>query len=446
MAISFLRRRQPNPVLNDMVEPTVFGPVQRPGFASARKPLFGKEGLLSGSFPLSMLTYQGNLPSYAEIRILYRPNTEDLVDGILVATTTCNADGTWQVSGLNENSKYDIVARIPGFNDVLISDVQPVTSAPLSAHFANLKAEYAYGEEVNIQVVALGGRPPYTFTAIELPEDLSIDQNTGIISGTLNAALNLTFQVKVNDSSDEITITGESYVSGDPYWSNVVSLMHFEGVNGSSTFVDEVAGTNWVASRGTPVISTGNKRIGNSSAYFAARNAEISCSQSNLGAFEDKDFTVELYMRPTSIPTISNNYQFPVTKDFAGSYNRGWHVSISGDTGGKVVCSVSVNGTPTLYSISSINVVQANVWIHVAMVRKGGTLYLFVDGILQGTTTIPLSGNIGNDAPAMHIGRIGGNFVSQYAYDGYVDELRITKGVARYTENFTPPNAPFLNF
>lgn len=84
-------------------------------------------GLLSGSFPLSMVTQEGNLPSQAEVRILYRPNTGGLGDGTLVATTTCNADSTWQVSGLNENLKYDIVARILGFNDVLISDVQPVT-------------------------------------------------------------------------------------------------------------------------------------------------------------------------------------------------------------------------------------------------------------------------------------------------------------------------------
>lgn len=87
----------------------------------------GGNGLLSGSFPLSMITQNGNLPSQSEIRILYRPNTGEPGDGILVGTTTCNADGTWQVSGLDENLKFDIVARIPGYNDVLISDVQPVT-------------------------------------------------------------------------------------------------------------------------------------------------------------------------------------------------------------------------------------------------------------------------------------------------------------------------------
>jgi len=88
---------------------------------------FKGDGLLSGSFPLSLITQGGNLPPQANIRILYRPEQGASGDGYVVATTTCNADGTWQVSGLNKNLKFDIVARIPGFNDVIISGVQPST-------------------------------------------------------------------------------------------------------------------------------------------------------------------------------------------------------------------------------------------------------------------------------------------------------------------------------
>lgn len=87
-------------------------------------------GILSGTFPLSLLTNGGNLPSQSDIRILYRPESGDFGDGLVVATTTCDVDGTWQVSELNEDLKFDIVARIPGFNDVIISDVQPVSASP----------------------------------------------------------------------------------------------------------------------------------------------------------------------------------------------------------------------------------------------------------------------------------------------------------------------------
>lgn len=171
----------------------------------------GGDGLLSGSFPLSMLTNEGNLPSQAEIRILYRPNTGDLGDGYVVATTTCNADGTWQVSGLDEDLKFDIVARIPGYNDVLISDVQP-TGAPLTAHFAGIKEEYEYEEEVSIQVVALGGRPPYNYAVNTLPEGLTFDSSTGYITGSMPAG-DLMISITVTDAvNGSVTITWEGTV------------------------------------------------------------------------------------------------------------------------------------------------------------------------------------------------------------------------------------------
>lgn len=168
-------------------------------------------GILSGSFPLSMLTNGGNLPSQAEIRILYRPNTGDLGDGVVVATTTCNVDGTWQVANLNESLKYDIVARIPGFNDVIISDVQPA-GAPLTAYFAGIKEEYEYEEEVSIQVVALGGTPPYIYTVNILPEGLTFDSGTGYITGSMPAG-DLMISVTVTDTvNDSVTITWEGTV------------------------------------------------------------------------------------------------------------------------------------------------------------------------------------------------------------------------------------------
>jgi|SRR5690554_3112371 len=168
-------------------------------------------GILSGSFPLSMLTQEGNVPSKSEIRIHFRPTQDHMSDGIVVATTTCNADGTWQVSGLDENSKFDIVARIPGFNDVIISDVQP-TGAPLSAHFAGIKEEFEYEEEVSIQVVALGGRPPYNYTVNALPEGLTFNSDTGYITGSMPAG-DLTISITVADAvPNNVTVTWEGTV------------------------------------------------------------------------------------------------------------------------------------------------------------------------------------------------------------------------------------------
>ena len=97
------------------------------------------------------------------------------------------------------------------------------------------------------------------------------------------------------------------------------------------------------------------------------------------------------------------------------------------------------------YSIQSLNVSIVNTWVYVAMVRKDNILYLFVNGLLQGTINLPSSGDIGNYSPNVRIGRTGGNPNVQYSFDGYVDEIRITKGIARYTSNFIPPTKPFPN-
>lgn len=123
MAISFLRRRQPNPVLNDMVEPTVFGPVQRPGFALARKPLFG-DGYLAGEFPDGITTVEG-VPVSATVRILLRPEADALGDGVVVARVQSAADGTWRVDGLDPALKFDVIARKANYNDVIVSGVSP---------------------------------------------------------------------------------------------------------------------------------------------------------------------------------------------------------------------------------------------------------------------------------------------------------------------------------
>ena len=168
-------------------------------------------GILSGSFPLSLLTDKDSAPTEAVVRVLYRTEEGHPGDGVLITTTTCNADGTWQVAGLNEDEKFDVVARIPGYNDVIISNVQP-TGAPLTAHYANLKEEYEHQEEVEIQVIALGGRPPYTYTAINLPDGLELDPVTGLVTGAMPSG-DIGILVEVSDSSsDTIQVHWEGHV------------------------------------------------------------------------------------------------------------------------------------------------------------------------------------------------------------------------------------------
>ena len=82
-------------------------------------------GYLSGEFPGGTTTVEG-VPTQAEVRVLWRGPAGHPSDGVLVAKTQSAPDGTWRVEGLNPNLRYDVVGRKDGFNDVIVSNVQPV--------------------------------------------------------------------------------------------------------------------------------------------------------------------------------------------------------------------------------------------------------------------------------------------------------------------------------
>jgi hypothetical protein len=79
-------------------------------------------------------------------------------------------------------------------------------------------------------------------------------------------------------------------------------------------------------------------------------------------------------------------------------------------------------------------------WSHIAVVRNSGTLTIYIDGVNRGSAA-----DTNNYNPGVYALEIGEGVVSSaFPYQGYIDDLRITKGVARYTANFTPPAEPFM--
>jgi hypothetical protein len=84
-----------------------------------------------------------------------------------------------------------------------------------------------------------------------------------------------------------------------------------------------------------------------------------------------------------------------------------------------------------------VSPVQANIWQHVALVRSSTDLLLFVGGVLQTAIVGSPIGTISFDAIPYNV-QIGKGYNEIY-FDGYMDELRISKGIARWTSNFTPP-------
>lgn len=81
-------------------------------------------GFLAGEYPSGITTAEG-VPTGATVRVLYRPASGQPGDGVVVAEVQSAQDGTWRVDGLHPDYRYDVVGRLQGFNDVIMSSVAP---------------------------------------------------------------------------------------------------------------------------------------------------------------------------------------------------------------------------------------------------------------------------------------------------------------------------------
>lgn len=81
-------------------------------------------GFLSSSFPDNVTRLDG-VPHKMEVRVLYRPKSWAVADGIVVAITNSSDSGQWRVNNLNPQYKYDVVFRYTGYKDEIVSDVTP---------------------------------------------------------------------------------------------------------------------------------------------------------------------------------------------------------------------------------------------------------------------------------------------------------------------------------
>jgi hypothetical protein len=120
----------------------------------------------------------------------------------------------------------------------------------------------------------------------------------------------------------------------------------------------------------------------------------------------------------------------------------------TGDEGGFQLFRSSANGmsfditgaTNYHFTDGNLSSMQEGVWAHVAVTRQDGYIRMFVNGFMTGYDA-NFNHNIPPSANDLVIGRHSDN--APYDFQGYLDEIRISKGIARWTENFIPPTEPY---
>jgi hypothetical protein len=186
---------------------------------------------------------------------------------------------------------------------------------------------------------------------------------------------------------------------------------------------------------GNAQISTSVKKYGTGSLAFDGTGDYLLTPNSNLFAFGTGDFTVEFWMYTNS---TANDKTLMGTA--SGYLTGGWQVGFNIDRPQANGLEFLIEQSPHLYVISGA--LSTATWYHVAVTRSGTTLRLFINGtqVSSATSSNNISDSAGN---AFALGRtiegVGGR-----DYDGYIDDLRITKGYARYTSNFTPSTTAFV--
>ena len=212
----------------------------------------------------------------------------------------------------------------------------------------------------------------------------------------------------------------------DPYFANVSLLLHMDGSNGSTTFADSSSNGFTVTANGNAQVATANPKFGSGSLALDGSGDYLTFPANNALQLGTGDFTVECWVFLN--PGNTNNGLFTfggMSSGLMASVVSGeWYMSTGGVIGG----GQAAQGSAT-----------TNAWQHFAMTRSGSTLRMFINGSQLGaamTTSTDLTDN------AI---KIGYYYAPAYSLSGLVDEFRVTKGIARYTANFTPPTAPFPN-
>jgi hypothetical protein len=222
----------------------------------------------------------------------------------------------------------------------------------------------------------------------------------------------------------------------DQYFTNVVFLLQGTGANASTTIVDSSLyrrPTFLSAVDADISVSNTTAKFGSTSLRLNgySNGGHIRSEVSNDFVF-DNDFTIEFFANKTANSAPGYDY---ILSTAANNYgDGGWYVSLyDGSQGFAFGCGRLIVLSYTATTLTD------GVWHHYAITRKGSILRLFVDGVIVATHNAYATTLIA-DYP-LKVGQLtpsGG----QGSFNGYVDDLRITKGIARYISDFAAPSQP----
>jgi hypothetical protein len=193
--------------------------------------------------------------------------------------------------------------------------------------------------------------------------------------------------------------------------------------------IPDLAMINNLETVGNAQVSTAQYKYGSSSLYFDGSGDWLSAPPTPQTDFGSGDFTIECWLYRTASGAASDS----------GIASRGAPSNTNGFVFGYTSSNVlTFNFNYSGAIVTGSTAIPINTWTYVAVTRNGTTFRLFVNGTVDATATSSNSQTT-NASDVFYVGRSG--FSSDRIVTGYIDDLRITKGLARYVQTFTPPTA-----
>lgn len=216
-------------------------------------------------------------------------------------------------------------------------------------------------------------------------------------------------------------------------------MLHMNGVDASITFIDSEIIPKTVTINGNAQIDTAQGKFGGvppPSGLFDGIDSYLSFADSDDWSFGTGNFTIDFWVRLNALG-IDQVFVCQAVDD-----DNAWSFKINGDnqltfkvfSGGVTIVAYILDANPPNPTI--------NTWYHLELVRNGTDLLLFIDGDLQTWDSIPYpigSQEIPNFGALLRIGDYYDGIDENSFFNGWLDEFRISKGIARHTTSFTPP-------
>lgn len=214
----------------------------------------------------------------------------------------------------------------------------------------------------------------------------------------------------------------------DPYFDDVELLLHFDGANNSTTFIDESNAGRTSTINGTANITTSRAKFGQS--LYLGTGSDISPTPSPL--IGTQDFTIEFWIWSSASLEVGASWPDGGDPD---QTKEAWRVLVYKESNNTTTFSFWPAGTASArYETTTTR--DADTWSHVAFVRSGDNFYAFLNGVQLGTTKTGV-GAVSLSERFFYI------YSTNNGTESWIDDFRLTIGVARYTSNFTAPTEPF---